>query len=171
LLAGGALMIVLLSDNAVWLGATTTQGLGMNLGRGLPADSLRQGFGLSADEKGVLTWLNTPRLAGRVVLSEDAQLGYLLTAYTPLRSWRSHYANTPWSPERRAELDAFFQQGKVTDAWRTLPLNVVFRSATPWRDRIAGLTPDSINLSFQNSSYVAVEVGGRAPTTQEPTPP
>ena len=79
-------MIVLLSDNAAWLGATTTQGLGMDLGRGLPADSLRQGFGLSADERGVLAWLNTPRLAGRVVLSEDAQLGYLLTAYTPLRS-------------------------------------------------------------------------------------
>jgi hypothetical protein len=110
-------------------------------------------------------------LAGRVVLSEDAQLGYLLTAYTPLRSWRSHYANTPWSPERRAELDAFFQQGKVTDAWRALPLIVVFRSTTPWRERIAALTADSISPSFQNPSYVVVEVGSPTPTTQEPTPP
>ena len=171
LLAGGTLMIVLLSDNVAWLGATTTQGLGMNLGRGLPADSLRQGFGLSPDERGVLTWLNTPRLRGTVVLSEDPTLGYLLTAYTPLRSWRSHYANTPWSSERRAELDAFFQQGKVTDSWRALPLIVVFRSTTPWRERIAGFTTDSINPSFQNPRYIVVEVGGRPRAPQEPTPP
>jgi len=171
LVAGGTLMVVLLSDNAAWLGATTTQGLGMKLGRDLPADSLRQGFGLSPDERGVLTWLNTPGLAGRVVLSEDSELGYLLTAYTPLRSWRSHYANTPWSRERRAELDAFFQQGKVADAWRTLPLLVVFRSTTPWRERIAGLTADSIGPSFQNPGYVVVEVGSQSRTAQEPTPP
>jgi hypothetical protein len=170
-LAIAALMVVLLSDNAVWLGATTTQGLGLRLGRDLPADSLRQGFGLSRDEREVFTWMNTPQAAGRVVLSEDAELGYLLTAYTPLRSWRSHYANTPWSRERRAELEAFFQQGQVTAAWRTLPLLVVFRSTTPWRERVAGLTSAPVTPSLQNPSYVVVRVGGGAPKGQEPTPP
>jgi len=170
-LAAAAVIAVLLSDNAAWLGATTTQGLGMRLGRDLPIDSLRQGFGLSRDERAVLAWMNKPQLAGRVVLSEDPKLGYLLTAYTPLRSWRSHYANTPWSSERRGELEAFFQQGKVADAWRTLPLLVVFRATTPWHDRMAGLTTDSINPAFENASYVAVQVGGAYSRIQEPTPP
>jgi hypothetical protein len=170
-LAGAAVIVVLLSDNATWLGATTTQGLGMKLGRDLSADSLRQGFGLSRDERAVLAWMNTPQLVGRIVLSEDPKLGYLLTAYTPLRSWRSHYANTPWSRERRAELEAFFQQGKVTDAWRTLPLLVVFRATTPWHERMAGLTTDSISPAFENASYVVVQIGGTNPRVQEPTPP
>ena len=156
-------LLVLLSDNAVWLGATTTQGLGMELGRGLPRDSLRQGFGLSRDQQEVLAWMNKPQLSGSVVLSEDGDLGYLVTAYTPLRSWRSHYANTPWSEQRRHELDAFFQRGEVVGAWRTLPLVVVFRSSTPWRERLAALSTEPPAVALKNPSYVVAQVRAGVP--------
>lgn len=156
-------MILFLADNTAWLGATTTQGLGLKLGRDLPADSLRQGFGVSSDERALLTWLNKPAVARRVILSEDTELGYLLTAYTPLRSWRSHYANTPWSQQRRSELNAFFQSGTIVPAWRTLPLLVVFRASSPWRERIAGLTSEPISPAFENRSYVVVQLGTGGP--------
>ena len=156
-------LLVFLADNVTWLGATTTQALGMDLGRGLPADSLRQGFGLSRDQQQVLTWMNRPGLDRRVVLSEDMQLGYLLTAYTPLRSWRSHYANTPFSQQRRSELDAFFEHGEVVDLWRKIPLIVVFRASTPWRDRLTALTPGVPAPALQNATYVVVVVGPASP--------
>ena len=155
----GTALTVLLADNATWLGATTTMGLELDLGRNLPADSVRQGFGLTPDQQDVLRYLNSDDCARRVVVSEDMTLGYLVTVYTPLRSWRSHYANTPWSAVRTRELAAFFGQGTVVDAWHSLPLVFVFRSSSPWQERVEALSASPVTPDHRNKSYVVVRLG------------
>lgn len=160
--AAAGLVFFLVVDNAVWVGANSAQAVGIQLGRKLPADSLTLGFGLTDDQRNLFDWLSEPRNRGKVVLSEDETVGYLLTVYTPLRSWRSHYANTPWNRPRLNELRAFFQSGTVVDAWRRLPMLVVFRDSTNWRRRTAGFAPLSPEPVYVNASYAVVSVPGSA---------
>ena len=167
-LAPAVVATVFLADNAVWLGATATQSLGLSLGRTLPADPSRAGYGLSQDQIQVLSFMNDPGVRGSVVLSEDLDLGYLATVYSPLRSWRSHYANTPWNRERLNELRTFFANGQVVDAWRHLPMVVVFRSSTAWRDRISGLHELPVSPVVENQSYVVIRTRPRHPRALQP---
>jgi hypothetical protein len=160
-LVPAAVLVVFLADNAVWLTATATQSLGLDLGRGLPPDSIRAGYGLSRDQRQVLTFMNDPHVRGSVVLGEDMDLGYLVTVYSPLRSWRSHYANTPWNRKRLDELQAFFSTGEVTEVWRNLPLVIVFRSSTAWRERITRLHEGPLLPVLENPSYVVVQIPPR----------
>jgi hypothetical protein len=153
--------VVFLLDNAVWLGATATQSLGLDLGRQLRPDSIRLGYGLGPDQRQVLNFMNDSSVRGSVVLSEDSDLGYLATVYSPLRSWRSHYANTPWNRLRFAELRAFFADGQMPDAWQQLPLLVVFRSSTPWRNRISAFDEGRAQRVLENRSYTVVRIQPR----------
>jgi hypothetical protein len=158
--AAAALVLFLVIDNAVWVTANSAQAVGVQLGRKLPADSLTLGFGLSDDQRHLFDWLSEPQNRGHVVLSEDETMGYLLTVYTPLRSWRSHYANTPWNRPRLNELRAFFQQGTVVDEWRRLPMLLVFRDSTNWRQRTAGFAPLVPEPAYLNASYAVLKVSG-----------
>jgi hypothetical protein len=167
-LAPAVVAVVFVVDNAVWLGATATQNLGLSLGRTLPPDPSRAGYGLSRDQVQVLKFMNDPSVRGSVVLSEDLDLGYLATVYSPLRSWRSHYANTPWNRERLGELRAFFANGQVVDAWRHLGLVVVFRSTTAWRDRASGLQELPVSPVVENGSYVVIHIQPRRPGALQP---
>jgi hypothetical protein len=167
-LAPAVVAVVFVVDNAVWLGATATQNLGLSLGRTLPPDPSRAGYGLSRDQVQVLKFMNDPSVRGSVVLSEDLDLGYLATVYSPLRSWRSHYANTPWNRERLGELRAFFANGQVVDAWRHLGLVVVFRSTTAWRDRASGLQELPVSPVVENRSYVVIHIQPRRPGALQP---
>jgi len=154
--AGFGLVLVL--DNVVWLGATTAQAVGLQLGRQLPPDSLTLGFGLSANQRALFDWMNRPENRGSVVVSQDDDVGYLLTTYTPLRSWFSHRVNTPNNMQRFEEIQKFFGSGAITDAWRDLPLLIVFRDSTSWRQRTAGFTPAPVDLVYGNGGYTVVRV-------------
>jgi len=165
----GALLAVMLVDNAVWLGAQTTQAIGLQLGRGLRSDSLSLGFGLTADERELFSWMNTAPNRRTVVLSEDETVGYLLTVYTPLRSWRSHYANTPWNRQRLAELRGFFRDGAVVDQWRRVPMLLVFRDSVTWRERTKELAPARVNEVFHNRSFTAVRMSPAPDVAANPT--
>jgi len=147
--ATGALVAVLLSDNIAWLSGTATR-----------EDSFRLGLAVSDDEKAVMDWMRDQAPQGTVVLSEDEDLGYLLTAYTPLRPWSGHWANTPWTRQRRGELRRFFTKGLVVETWRTLPMLVVFRNSDDWRARIRGFADENASLVYTNHSYAVVYVDG-----------
>ena len=90
--------------------------------------------------------------------SEDDDVGYLLTTYTPLRSWFSHRVNTPNNMQRYGEIDRFFGSGAVTDAWRELPLLIVFRDSTAWRQRMAGFAPAPIEQAYISGRYTVIRV-------------
>jgi hypothetical protein len=145
-------------DNWVWLSATAARAFGAQLGRELPADSLHLGIGLTANEVELYTWLDSKAHGPRVVVSEDDRVGYLTTVYTPLRSWRSHYANTPWSTQRLAELRQFFDSGTVIPEWRTRPTLIVFRDSTGWRYRTRNFGSDPAELVFRNASFTVISV-------------
>jgi hypothetical protein len=162
MLALAAFLLFLVLDNVVWLGATTAQGMGVRLGRTLPPDSPMLGFGLSADERALFAWMNRPENRGSVVVSEDPTVGYLLTTYTPLRSWASHRVNTPGAVKRLEEIERFFESGAIVDRWRELPLLIVFRDSTAWSQRAAGFAPAPVDRAYANGGYTVVRVGAAA---------
>jgi hypothetical protein len=170
-LAAAALVLFLVVDNVVWLTANTAQATGIQLGRRLPPDSLTLGFGLTADHKALFDWMNRPENGRAVVLSEDETVGYLLTVYTPLRSWRSHYANTPWNRQRLDELRAFFRSGAMIDVWRQLPMLIVFEGSTDWRRRTAGFAPVPVEAAYVNASFTVVRAGSTTLPTTAAAPP
>jgi len=154
--AGFGLVLVL--DNVVWLGATTAQAMGIQLGKPLPPDSVKLGYGLSTDERALFDWMNRPENRGSVVVSQDDDVGYLLTTYTPLRSWFSHRVNTPRNMQRYEEIGRFFESGAITDVWRELPLLIVFRDSTAWRERTSGFASAPVEPVYANRGYTVVRV-------------
>ena len=157
-LAVAAFGLCLVLDNVVWLGATTAQAVGIQLGRQLPPNSLTLGFGLSAEQRALFDWMNGAENRGSVVVSQDDVVGYLLTTYTPLRSWLSHRVNTPGTTRRSEEIESFFGSGAIADAWRDLPLLIVFRDSTAWRQRAVGFAPMPVELVYANRGYTVVRV-------------
>jgi len=157
LVVGAATVFVLaLADNSVWLGATAAQGLGLPLEPQSAAGPVRLGYGLTAEQTHLLAWLHGADYPNSVVVSEDLDLGYLVTVYTPFRSWRSHYANTPWNQSRLNELRQFFQTGVVNDGWKPLPLLIVFRNAPGWKTKMIGFGIPTADVVYENKGYVVV---------------
>jgi hypothetical protein len=70
--------------------------------------------------------------------------------------------NTPHNMQRFAEIEGFFGSGAIVDAWRELPLLIVFRDAAVWRQRSAGFAPAPVELAYANGGYTVVRV---RPTT------
>jgi hypothetical protein len=117
-------------DNALWL--TTL--------RKRP-DVIGDGIMLSPERKQILDQLQADEFHRSLVLSQDVDLGYLVTAYLPLRSWYSHMANTPFKAQRVAQLKDLFTNGNYLDEWRSRKVIVILRKDyTPnvpsWIDKI-----------------------------------
>ena len=106
-------------DNVAWFarcyGRTLTQ-------------TERNAILLGDDSAAVLDRLTAPDTRGRLVLSEYPMIGYLVTVYVPLRSWVSHYYNTPDVADRQEELQSFFATGRLIDAWTSHRLVAVVDS-------------------------------------------
>src|SRR5690606_471844 len=95
----GALATAILlsvSDNAAWFAWRAQEQLA-----GFTQFLLRPG------QWAVLEALRDPDYAGHLLVSSDSEIGYLATAYSALRSWRSHGASTPDVFRREAELAAW----------------------------------------------------------------
>ena len=143
-----AFLIVFLLDNAMWLTAVSVS-------------SMRSDILMTRNQKELLTWMDSEETFGAVVLSEDENIGYLATVYTPLRSWYGHRYNTPRSSQRKEELNAFFSKGQVQDIWRDERLLLVFRKKSR-NDRESGAfrwryyADDDSRRSFENGEYRAI---------------
>jgi hypothetical protein len=152
-----AVFAVMLSDNLTWFGVRTAQAMG----RGFPSMGLAAPYlGMRLENPGMdlLAWLNRSENLHSVVASQDDSVGYLVTVYTPLRSWQSHYYNTPFTDQRHAELHAFFDNGRPPAIWQRLPMLIVFRAGSDWRKSAAAFEPARVSLAWQNSSYVVLRV-------------
>jgi hypothetical protein len=109
-----AVLALLLADNAAWLGVQTVWD-----GRGIY---------LSRPQAELLSWLRQNAPPGALLVSDDIYVCYLATTYTPLRSWRSHPANTPFSDRRREDVERYFASGKMPSEWEGRPLVVVCKT-------------------------------------------
>jgi hypothetical protein len=85
----------------------------------------RYGWKLDGSERAVLEEFNDPRVNGYLVVSQSARLGYLATAYSPLRSWYSHNLVTPFAALRQEELTRFFAEGTEPIQWQSRSLLAV----------------------------------------------
>ena len=128
-----AAALLLLLDNAAWLGVQILQNAG--------------GFGaartLTQQELGALAALDAPAYAGHLLVAEDPRQGYDAIVYTPLLAWYSQEHSTPWSSERLAELERWRADGSEASDWRSRA--VVFLVTDRGQDPAAypWVTPDS----------------------------
>ena len=165
-LATAAAVGIFVSDNVIWLGIRGAQALGLasnhfssafEFGSTFtPRAKSALGFGLTKEELQVLHAMNDSANRGFVVVSADPILGYLTTVYSPLRSWRSHPANTPESERRDEELHQFFNGERAVAEWDRLPVLFVFKQEQPWRERMSLLRGNESETALQNSAYVVI---------------
>ncbi len=94
-----ALVLVWVSDNLVWFWVNSRQPTGVYV----RADAL-------AVLK-ILQQLPQPQ-NDWILFTNDSYLAFLSATYSGVRSWYSHYANTPYAHERYQERQAFFQHGR-----------------------------------------------------------
>jgi len=85
---------------------------------------------LSKDESGALTWLSRNVKEGDMVICADVPVSYLVSTYTPGRSWFGHEKNTPYMQQREEEAEQAFSQGIILPEWKRQ--GVYFVSPTNW---------------------------------------
>jgi hypothetical protein len=150
LIAVSAISILFLLDNALWL---TTFSWRYYV--------ITDGVMITPDRWDILLELRKPQYKDALVLTSDANvtrdmpevdLSYLVTAYVPLRSWYSHWANTPYRDQRADELLALFNRGVYLDEWRARKTVVILRNdqtpGTPaWLEQLHG------RLTKQNGMF------------------
>jgi hypothetical protein len=110
------LLGLILFDNIIWFGREY-----FLMVRG--GDHIQQY--IRNDAKAAIDRLGQADMRGRLLLSNDQQLGYLAIVYQPLRTWMSHGNLTPEAERRQAELARFFATGEEVDSWRARALVVV----------------------------------------------
>lgn len=139
-----AVVGLFVSDNVVWL-AQLSGPIGMYQ---------------TEDQRELMDWLNREEHRGRVVLAGWDFIGYMTTVYTPLRAWRSHHLNTPFTYERRQEKLEFFQDGAFLETWRDMTLLIVYSHDDPVEPG-HGIPADlQAQVRFRNQSFTVLEAGG-----------
>ncbi|MEX0921644.1 MAG: hypothetical protein WD489_05675 [Rhodovibrionaceae bacterium] len=90
---------------------------------------------ITLEERALLQQLDDPRFTGYLAVSANADLGYLATVYTPLRSWTSHRVNAPSDDENLEDIEAWLHEGEIQPDWRSR--NVIYivpRDRAPYAD-------------------------------------
>lgn len=77
--------------------------------------SRQDGFHLDRDDRALCLFLASESVRGRVVMTESAELNYLLPTYAAVRPWLGHHFNTPEYPRRSAIWERCFADGVVAD--------------------------------------------------------
>jgi hypothetical protein len=85
---------------------------------------------LTKDQSDALNWLSHNVKYGDMVICQDSMISYLVSVYTPGRSWKGHDQTTPYMTERSNEIDQLFNQGIVLPAWQKS--GVIFVGPAAW---------------------------------------
>jgi hypothetical protein len=126
--AVAVVLLFLLGDNIVWLGNFF-----------FPTSEVPKAIALTRDQKAVLAWLNRNAPPGAMVVCDDILLSYLVSTYTPIRSWQGHLYNTPFSKRRQAEVKDAFQKGRIVPDWERMPVFYVSLRKEKWRGPAGGV--------------------------------
>jgi hypothetical protein len=155
--AVSVIMGILLLDNAVWLAQFPIKALA-----GRP-DS---GITVSAAQLDLYRWFCRDENDGAVVLTDNQELGYLTSVYSPLRSWVGHMYNTPDFEARSAEVAACLESGSLAGGWMGERLLVVVDGSaheSRWPHT------ESARLVYKNEGYLVYRVERPIPTAFLPT--
>ncbi len=141
------LVLVFLSDNALWLAS-------------FPGKRW-YGFRLTVDEMQLYDWFNAPENKESIVVSEDHKIGYLATVYSPLQAWCSQTLVTPFYAQRGEEIKNLFQNGVFLEEWKKIPLLIVSSNTDKTRaaDKNAlTASGQQVSTTFHNSSFTVFRV-------------
>jgi hypothetical protein len=141
----GLIIIFFLSDNIIWFSRFPIKAL---------FRGEHWGYYLTSDQIQVFKWMNEDNNKRFVILSQDPFIGYLVTVYTPLRSWRSHKDITPETEKRKRELESLFNEGVFVDAWRKTPLLIVYNKSLIAKKKPEFMLDRNQKKVFENGSYV-----------------
>jgi hypothetical protein len=122
----------------------------------------QNGVRINRDQRDVLAHLDSRSYYGDLVLCQDRTLANLVLAETPLRTWTSHWLETPHFRARERELDALFEEGRFAAAWESRPLLIVFT-----RESGRTIPPDCLVARgavevYQNRKYQIYRIDGSA---------
>jgi hypothetical protein len=131
-------------DNLLWYPALCYERLVIRKNKG--------DFYLTGSQADILDALATDkRSEGALAITTDPLLGYMIPAYTPLRSWASHWYETPDYKLHAQQMERFFTDGTIMDDWTQHPTIVIAPSTnrvirtTKW---IAGGSVIHTNAAF-----------------------
>jgi hypothetical protein len=127
------LMGVFLLDNAAWLVKTAVHNEYL--------------VSLTKDQSGTLNWLSRNVKSGDMVVCQDTLISYLVSTYTPGRSWQGHEHNTPLLEKRQDEIESAFSQGRILPEWERR--GVYYVSPAAW------LPPAQLSLTrrYENHGF------------------
>jgi hypothetical protein len=102
---------------------------------------------LSGNQKEVLDHLNKVFEKDEILVSQDPDIGYLSSVYTPYRSFLSHESNTPDYKSRSLELAAYFRNGELSEPMKKK--KKIFISSNQ-----DGRPPSNVNILFRNQEFM-----------------
>jgi hypothetical protein len=102
---------------------------------------------LTKNQSAALTWLSRNVRSGDMVVCQDGLISYLVSTYTPGRSWQGHEKNTPSIERRHDEVERVFNQGQVLPELKRH--GVLYVSPAAW------LPPAELSLQrrYENSEF------------------
>ncbi len=132
----GALILfvgLFMFDNLTWLAKTAIHN--------------EQAITLTTSQSDVLYWLSRNLRSGDMVICQDYLVSYLVSTYTPARSWKGHWANTPSMTLRSNEVERLFREGRVLPEWKKQ--GVFYVSPAGW------VPPAELSLErrYENSEF------------------
>ena len=152
------ILAVVLSDNGIWFADHACKPSGVYL----PQES---------DE--LLTWLKriSTERKNALLITNDSFVAYAGMVYTPLRSWYSHWACSPFAKKRKAELAAYFDRGTEHPLWAYWDLIIVERlnEAAPTKKE-RHLATDLPEL-FRNETFRGLIKAARKSRSSTDRPP
>ena len=103
---------------------------------------------LTKPQSDVLDWLTLNLRPGDMVICQDRLISYLVSTYTPARSWQGHLFNTPSIGQRHDEVEDFFKEGRILPQWN-LP-GMYYVSPAEW------MPPKKLSLQrrYGNSEFL-----------------
>jgi len=124
---------VFLLDNAAWLANTAVHNEFL--------------VSLTKTQNAALHWLSRNVKSGDMVVCQDGLISYLVSTYTPARSWQGHEHNTPSIERRHEEVERMFSEGRVLPEWKRQ--GVFYVSPASW------LPPAELSLEqrYGNSEF------------------
>jgi hypothetical protein len=156
--ATASVLALFLSDNIAWFARHAANAR-------LPG---RNGVRLTAEKREVLDRLDTRSYYGDLLISDDPVIRELAIAETPLRSWVSHWLETPHLRARAAQVEALFRDGRFAREWESRPLLIVVTRRSADEPPPAWLAGRRAARVFQNRRFAIYRVVPAAPSRAKP---